>query len=382
MTRQVLLLNSDKPDVLRTLAHRTDLRIRVITRKAYAGLYAAQETAFVDSFEDLSQVERAAYDLVRSGPFGHVVAATEKSIVAAGLVRSLLGLPGPTFDQSLWAAHKHAMKSRLRSAGLPVADFGQAATVDAIPQVANRLGWPVVVKPVFGSGSRCTHRLDSQEEFDARLRAGGLQDLAARRVPVQVERMVHFRNEYHCDGVVRGGRVRVAAVSRYGTPPLHTPSAYNSSHLVDQDSPFAKDVLAVHARTVEALELSDGVTHLEVFETDAGPVVGEVAVRPGGLGIARTWWHAFGIDLWEEFTRAALDEPSQLSLRPQQRAVGRIQLPDHDGLLDRVLSLHGVIEALPPARSGTGHIEVHYAAADAAAAAQLNHRLFSLGESS
>ncbi|MBW5420714.1 ATP-grasp domain-containing protein [Streptomyces sp. BG9H] len=380
MTRQVLLLNSDKPEVMRTLASRTDLRVRVITRKAYAGLYTEHESALVDSFEDLSQVERAAYELARGGPFDHVVAATEKSIVAAGLIRSLLDLPGPTFDQSLWAAHKYAMKKKLRSAGLPVADFEQAATVDGIPEAAQALGWPVMVKPVLGSGSKCTYRLDSQEEFDVRRRAGDLDDLAGRGVPVQVESVVPLLREYHCDGVVRGGRVMASAVSQYFTPPLVTPSEYNSSCFVAEDSSFAKSVLELHARVVEAIELSDGVTHLEVFETAEGPVVGEVAIRPGGLGISRMWWHAFGIDLWEEFVRAALHEPTQLAPRLQGRTLGRTQLPDREGVLERVLALPGVIEALPPSRSGTGNLEVHYTADDTEAAARLNEQLCALGE--
>ncbi|QDQ15003.1 ATP-grasp domain-containing protein [Streptomyces spectabilis] len=381
MTRQVLLLNSDKPEVLRALADRPDLRIRVITRKTYADLYAGHETAFVDSFEDLSQVERAAYELARGGPFDHVVAATEKSVVPAGLIRSLLGLRGPTFDQSLWAAHKHAMKTRLRSEGLPVADFEQTTTVDAIPGAARRIGWPVLVKPVFGSGAKCTYRLDSQRDFDARRDAGGFDNLTARRVPIQVERLVRFLREYHCDGVVRDGRVVVSAVSRYATPPLETPSLYNSSRFTDPESPFAEEIVALHARVVEALRLSDGVTHMEVFETAGGPVIGEVAIRPGGLGISRMWWHAHGIDLWEEFVRASLAEPSAPALRPQRdRVVGRMQLPAGKGVLEQALALPGVIEALPPERSGTGNVEVHYAARDDGAAERLNDRLRALGE--
>ncbi len=380
MTRHVLLLNSDKPEVLRALAARPDLRIRVITREAYAGLYADHETAFVDSFEDLTQVERAAHRLARGGPFDHVVAATEKSVVAAGLIRSLLDVPGQTFDQSLWAAHKRAMKQRLRSFDLPVTDFAQVATVDDVPRAAEAVGWPVMVKPVFGAASRSTHRVDSAADFAALHRAGAFAGLARRGQPVQVERLVRHRGEYHCDGVVRGGRVALAAVSRYFTPPFRTPSELNSSWLVDQDAPAAREMLALHERVARALELRDGVTHLEIFATDEGPVIGEVAVRPGGLGISRTWWHAFGVDLWEEFVRAALDEPSDPRARPQDRTLGRIHLPGREDVRERAAALPGVIEALPPAATGTPNVEVHFAAPDPAAVERLHARLCALAE--
>ncbi len=228
---------------------------------------------------------------------------------------------------------------------------------------------------------KCTYRLDTEAEFTDRQRSGGFDDLAARRVPIQVERLVDFLGEYHCDGVVRGGRVELAAVSRYFIPPLHTPAAYNSGYVIAQDSPFAEKVLALHAEAARALELADGVTHLEVFETADGPVIGEVAIRPGGLGISGMWRHAFGVDLWEQFVRAALDEPSGLAARPhRQGTVGRTQLPAREGVRERALAMPGVIEALSAEQSGTGNVEVYFAAPGPEEAHRMIDRLHTLGE--
>lgn len=230
MTRHVLLLNSDKPEVLRALTRRSDVRVRVLTRERYVSFHEGLETAVVENFEDLTQVGTAAYELAASGPVDHVVAATEKSIVAASLIRSLLGVPGLSFDQALWTSHKRAMKDRLRTAGLPTADFSQVATVADIPSAAERIGWPVVVKPVFGSGSRSTHRLSSSRNFAVKLRSGALDDLAARGVPVLVEEQLRVLDEYHCDGLVHGGEIVSAAVSRYFDPPLDAPGNLQGSH--------------------------------------------------------------------------------------------------------------------------------------------------------
>lgn len=378
MTRHVLLLNSDKPDALRAITSRPDIRLRVITRKCYAGLYPGCDIAFVDSFENLHDVEQAVYELARTGPIDHVVAATEKSVLAAGLVRSLLGLPGPGFDQSLWATHKRAMKQRLRAAGLPVTDFAQAATLADVPSAATRTGWPIMVKPVFGSGSRSTYRVDSAESFASGVAAGDFTDLAARRVPIQVERLVRFDGEFHCDAVVRDGTVRIAALCRYFAPPLHTPAEFNGSYFVDQESPFAREVLALNTRVVAALGLTDGVTHLEVFGTDAGPVLGEVAIRPGGLGVSRSWWHAYGIDLWDEFVSAALGDPAQPPHALRPGTVGRTQLPALDDIARRAAEIPGVIEVRTPRESGTGNVEVYFTAPDPAGVEEVNASLHAL----
>ncbi|ANP53474.1 hypothetical protein J2Z21_007710 [Streptomyces griseochromogenes] len=365
MSRRVLLLSSDKTEVLQALRARQDLRLQVITRKAYADLYEGCDTAFVDSFEDLGQVERAAYELSRDGAPERVVAATEKSVVAAGLVRSLLGVPGQSFDQSLWAAHKRAMKDRLRAAGVPVTDCAQAGSLRDVPRAAEHTGWPVVIKPVFGAMATRTYRVGSPQEFRRRLDEGAFDDLGARGVPVLVERLVEFSAEYHCDGVVRDGVVRRAAVSRYFTVPLDTPPEVDSGYVMDQSDPFAQQVLELHRRVAAAIELRDGVTHLEVFGTARGPVVGEVAIRPGGLGIPRMVHHAHGYDLWDEFVRAALGEPlGPLSHEPRPGIVGRTQLPPVPGLRERAAAVPGVLEARGPEDGGTANVEVHFSAPD------------------
>ncbi|WOX10306.1 hypothetical protein [Streptomyces sp. N50] len=380
MTRQVLLLNSDKPEALQALTRRTDVTVRVITRKRYADLYRDHEVAYVDSFAELAQVERAAYGLAASGPVDHVVAATEKSVVAAGLVRTLLGVDGPGVDQSLWATHKRAMKDRLRAAGLPVTDYAQAAAVDDVPSAARRTGWPVVIKPVFGAASQCTHRVASAAEFAERHRADAYADLADLRLPVQVERLVRFTHEYHCDGVVHDGEVSHAAVSRYFLPPPVTTPSLNSGYVADPADPFAQEVLALHHRVVAALGLRAGVTHLEVFRTDAGPVIGEVAIRPGGMGISRMWWHAFGVDLWEEFVRVSIGErPGRPPGRPRTGIVGRTRLPALPGLRERVAALPGVLEVRTPEECfSPGHLEAYLTAADEGSAEAFIARLHTM----
>jgi hypothetical protein len=379
VTRQVVLLNSDKPEVLRALATRTDVRVRVIAARRYASLYGDHETAFVDSFEDLGQVRDAAYELARGGPVDHVLAATEKAVLPGGLVRGLLGVPGPTFDQSLWATHKRAMKDRLRAVGVPVTPHAQAATVDEVPRAATATGWPVMIKPVFGSGSTCTHRVDSVEAFTELHRVGTFDDLAARQVPVQVERLVRFESEYHCDGVLYRGEVHRAAVSRYFVPPLQIPRDLDCSYVMEQRGPVVDGVVDLHRRVVAMLGLTDGVTHLEVFGTGEGLRVGEVAIRPGGLGISRMWWHAFGIDLWEEFVRVGLGEPpSEPAPGRRPTVVGRTQLPPLPGIVEGALAVPGVVEVRPPEQSGTGNIEAFFGADDHAGADDINTSLHSL----
>lgn len=378
MTRHVLLLNSDKPEALGALARRTDVRVRVLTRKRYTAFHEGLPTATVESFEDLTQVGRAAYELAGSDRIDRVIAATEKSIVAAALVRSLLGVPGLSLDQALWTSHKRSMKQRLRAAGLPTSAFSQVAAVVDVPVAAGAIGWPVVVKPVLGSGSRDTHRLSSPEDFNGKLRSGALDGLSARGVPILVEAQVRVRDEYHCDGVVQEGEIVSAAVSRYFIPPLDVSGNLHGSHLVDPGSTVSQDILELHRKVVRALRLSDCVTHLEVFGTPGGHVIGEVTTRPAGLGVPRMWERAFGLDLWEGFLRAELGEGRGHGRTHPEQVFAWAHLPDSPGLVETVSAVPGVFEVLSPASNGTPNVEVHFTASGEGAAETIHDTLHSL----
>ncbi|MFE0461428.1 acetyl-CoA carboxylase biotin carboxylase subunit family protein [Kitasatospora sp. NPDC058965] len=373
---EVLLLNSDKPAVLRALARRPWLNVRVLARPGYRDRYPAHHRFEpVADLTDLTAVRATALRLDRERAVDRVLAATEKAILPAGLIRSQLGLPGGGFDQAMWASHKYAMKHRLRSRGLPVTDFAQVSTVDRIPAAAERLGWPVVVKPVFGAGAAHTHRVDSAADLAARRAELALLDTLP--VPLQVERFVAVEEEYHCDAVVRAGTVRFAAVSRYFFPLLSIDRSLRGSCTLAADEPVVAAAEELLGAVVAALDLADGVVHLELFGTGRGLLVGEVTVRPGGAAIPRLLELAHGVDLWEEFAAAGLGEPERpVAGRRRPGVVGYVWLPAALG--PAAAALPGVLELRPEETGGRDRLAVHFAAPDRAGADALRARLHGL----
>lgn len=56
------------------------------------------------------------------------------------------------------------MKSRLRSAGIAVARSLTISDIGRLVECGDDIGWPVVVKPVIGSGSMHTYTIGNREE--------------------------------------------------------------------------------------------------------------------------------------------------------------------------------------------------------------------------
>ncbi|MEV7004933.1 ATP-grasp domain-containing protein [Streptosporangium sp. NPDC051022] len=357
---KVLLLNSDKGEVVDRLSAREDVNLRIIAAGAYAEVYSRfGGIAHVPAIDDITAVRDAALELARDAPIDHVLAATEKSVIPAALVRAYLGVPGLTVDQAFAFTHKHAMKKRIRAAGLPVAESRLVTDVGGLEATAEAIGRPVVVKPVMGSGGAATFRITSPAEL-----AGLVARKALGSGPYQIERFLPMAAEYHCDGVVRDGNTVFTSVSRYFAPLLSVgTTVIGGSYVLDQESSIARRTVGLHGAVVSALGCRDVVTHLECFETAEGIVVGEITCRPGGGAVTDVVSDAFGVDLWDELIRAEFGEAPRIAPRAPGEVYGWTYLRAGSAAATRIAGLEGVLALKEPSSEG-GSFVVRLRAAD------------------
>ncbi len=233
-----------------------------------------------------------------------VVPLGELSVLAAATLRDYFDIGDP--DRRIGTAiaarfiDKARMKDDLAAAGIPVANHA-SGTATEVGELCRDVGFPVVVKPAIGSGSRHTVSLVDDRE----LRAGLADEDGVPRVgDIIVESFVEMRAELHCDFQVADSAVVFAATSRYMAPLLGSNGA-NGSVVLGPGHRHDTGV-ALAQRVVDALELTDGVCHLEFFDTVEGPVVGEVAARPAGGGIVEAVALGTGVDLWERYLDSCL----------------------------------------------------------------------------
>jgi hypothetical protein len=335
VARDVLLLHTAGPQVVAALEERTDIRLSVITEPACASQYRATTSVrTVPDVTDFDAVYRTALDVVRERPPAGVVVPSERALPAGGYLRTCLALPGTGGDVATAFADKYVMKRRLSAAGVPVAPFRLATRAADVPAAAAALGLPVVVKPLRGSGSVGVARLDAPAEP---VRTPG---------PVLVESFVRMSGEYHCDGVVHDGETRFASVSRYFAPLLRRRPDRSGSVGLPPDDPDHDPIVDLHRRATRALGLRAGVTHLEVYRTDAGFVVGEITCRPGGNGIVDHVAEHHGVDMWDALLRTSLGEEPVLTPRAVSGVPAYLRLPLPLGLITHLTPAED-LERLP-----------------------------------
>jgi hypothetical protein len=362
----VLLLNSDRLEVLERLARRPDLAVSAIVKPKYAGLYRGQaEVECVSDVADVSQVLRAAIALMRAhGPFDAILAPLERSIIPAAFLRSYLQVQGMGLQTALGFANKVVMKTRLAAAGVPLARFQPVSSLRAAAD--SGVGWPLILKPAVGAGTQHTYRFSSPAELREFAGTGAGGEVDALGVPLLVEAEVEMTAELHYDAVISAGQVIRGSASQYFRPLLRDFGGFIGSATLAAEQgqkgeqADGRELRELHERVVAVLGLRDGVTHLEAFSTESGLVFGEVTCRPGGGGVPTVISDHGGWDIWDDFLLTGLGQtPSELEMSSSTEVFGWCGLPARNGRVERI-STTEQLEAI----EGVSRVQLDYGPGD------------------
>lgn len=214
------------------------------------------------------------------------------------------GLPlHPAPDALLHAQDKLVMRERLAGLGIAVPPFAPVESAEDVARFGKEHGRPVVLKAVRGGyDGRGVWMLPDP---DAESSAAIVAELLASGVPLMAEQAVPMRREL---------AVQVAR-SPYGQaaawPVVETVQADGQCVEVLAPAPGLAEATALRAQELAlrvAAELDvTGLLAVELFDTDAGLVVNELAMRPHNSG----HWTIEGArtSQFEQHLRAVLDYP-------------------------------------------------------------------------
>jgi biotin carboxylase len=274
-----------------------------------------------------------------------VIGVDEDTALAASAIARELRLDHNPVDAARAAKNKHLMREVLSRAGVRVPRY-QAFSLDAdAREIAARLDYPCVVKPVFLSTSRGVMRADNEEEFAQvvkRLdRIVSSPQVAKRGGPAAREALVEEfipGFEVAVEGLVTGGEFRALAI--FDKPdPLDGPFFEETIYVTPSRLPEAaqRDIVATTAAATRAMGMTRGPVHAELRVNEQGAYVIEVAARTIGGLCARALKFGDHMALEELIIRHALgDDVSAVEREPRAAGVMMIPIP-RAGTLREVL---------------------------------------------
>jgi biotin carboxylase len=247
---------------------------------------------------DQDGLTAAALAVAADRKIAGVVTYDELQVTAAAHVAEQLGVRGLTAAGAQNCRDKARTRAALTAAGVPQPGFAVAHDLAQALAAAQRIGYPVVVKPRGMGMSVGVTQADGPAELVAafelavRACASGPPSYADG---VLIEERVDGP-EISVDGAVCDGEYRPFCLARkqLGAPPHFE----EIGHVVDAADPLFGDpaLRAVLSDAHTALGLLDGVTHTELRLTANGPVIIEVNARLGGDLIPYLGKLATGID--------------------------------------------------------------------------------------
>jgi biotin carboxylase len=307
-------------------------------------------------------------------PVRAVTTFAEASVPAAARLAAELGLPAV----SGWTAHvardKYAMRKAVAAGGVAQPRFGLAHTLDEAQRLARELGYPVVVKPIIGTGSMYVRSLADDAElarFFEPIRRGSWDSFGTD--PLHDSAYAEYGGALLVEEFVDGPEISVESLVVEGRTwsiaihdkPLPTGPTFEEVYACTPSRLPAGTVQAVLAatRTVhQAMAITTGPTHVE-FRLRGGvePVLLEAAARLGGGPIYRSVLLSTGVDMVAGMLDLASGRtPAAGSRQQQPRPVGFWNIfPARAG---RLRAACGVEEAA--ADPSVDEIEIYRSAGD------------------
>jgi len=226
-----------------------------------------------------------------------VAAVATGSVVAAAAVRERLGLPGISSETARRCHDKLAMKRAIATAGITCAPWRETSTSTSAKQLITDLGLPLVLKMPISSGGRGIWICNSAAEVGARLRPGLL-----------------------AEGFIEGTEMSLESFRAGGVTLFRNPTQYLKPRWANivpavLTNTESKQITEMAEKVHDALGITSGISHMELFLTPQGPVFGEIAARPPGGYIMDLIRRAYGFDPWSAMLQIAA---GQLPRFPEQ----------------------------------------------------------------
>jgi formate-dependent phosphoribosylglycinamide formyltransferase (GAR transformylase) len=285
----------------------------------------------IGNVTDVGQLATAVKWLQGRSTPQRLEAVVEAHVMAAAKVRELCGIPGSSVESTFLCRDKPAMKEALRKAGVPCAQSIGSSDVAEIRDFAQRVGFPLVVKPRDAAGASGTYRCDDAAELEQALVTCQVDQGRSVAVEEFIEghegfydtisiegRVVHDFVSHYYPNVLEAMRTRWISPQFVATNRLDAVSSYD-------------DVKAMGQKVIETLGIKTSATHMEWFYGPKGLKFSEIGCRPPGVRA----WDLYGagneVDMYREWAMAVVHgRPSQKLSR--RFAAGIIALrPECDG---------------------------------------------------
>lgn len=232
---------------------------------------------------------------VADDSFERIVTAQETLLEIVAMANERLGLPGLSVETVRNTLDKSRLKATLENAGLNTPRYQLVTDVKAF---TDRIGFPIVLKSVVGSGALATFLIKSEKDWECL--SGG---------------------SFLAEQYITGQELCVDTITIDNEPQFHSICCYQPSILEAVEHPETQwscvmpremneyeGFIEQGLKAIRALSVGNAMTHMEGFIDSAGRAwFTDATLRPAGARIAPMLAHAYDIDPYRVWARVVVD---------------------------------------------------------------------------
>ncbi len=269
---------------------------------------------YADEYEVISIVDQQACleYAKKKNVNGVLTAATDYGVLTASLIARELNLVGVNYRTAEIIKNKYAVRQCLSQNHIDDADEAYFADKNTdYNELGNKLDYPVMVKPIDGSGSRAARKVCSAEELEDACRTA---IRASNKGYAEIEKFI-CGTEYGVEIFVENGNIHVFPVMKKWVtkPPYYAelghaiPSGLNAA--------LEQKVRDIVKNAIVALGVNTGSVNMDILVTDEGKIyIVDVGARMGGNMIGSYIIpYGTGIDYPAAMIQNAFGDPADMS---------------------------------------------------------------------
>ena len=267
---------------------------------------------------------------------GVLTAATDFSVLTMSYIAQEMNLPGINYGSAKMIKNKAQVRKCLYEAKADDTSYSyEIGSLEEIPEILSKIIFPIMMKPVDGSGSRGASKVETAKDFYKAAEFAMSGSITHRAV---AEPFIDGK-EYGVESFVDNGDIHVLAVMQKDMtePPYYA----ELGHAIPSglDAELEIKVKECVRRALLALNVNHGSVNMDLLITNEGNVhIVDVGARMGGNLIGS---HIVpigtGIDYMGNMIRAAMGDPTNWKAEWQPRSVAT-----------KLLALKpGIVKALP-----------------------------------
>jgi len=298
-------------------------------------------------FSDPEKTKKVIVEFAEKHSLNAIIPVDEDTAVIGSLACKALGLPHNSPESAIAAREKQRMREILIKAGLPSPDYTVFSTQEEPEELAQKLKYPCVLKPLFLSSSRGVIRANEPVEFVSAFKR--IKKILAEAKIIKVDKKLS--RQILVEKFVRGDEVAVEGIFTEGKLKILTifdkPDALNGPYFEETiyatPSRHPQEIQQQLENTItqasQAMGIKHGAVHAELRINQDGVWLIEIAARSIGGLCSKTLRFDGDITLEELILRHAIGENIEKLTREKQAAgVMMIPIPEL-GILKKILGL-------------------------------------------